>query len=64
MSLKSLFQRSKKFIREDVGASGIEYAIVAAMVAVIIIGFMGDIGESVGDIFETIKNELNAAETP
>lgn len=64
MSLKSLFLRGKKFLREEAGASGIEYAIVAAMVAVVIVGFMTPIGESVQEIFQTIQDELDPPETP
>jgi pilus assembly protein Flp/PilA len=46
----------RQFIKNEQAASGIEYAIVAAMVAVVIIGFMTDIGGSVKTIFTSIKN--------
>ncbi|BAP41820.1 Flp family type IVb pilin [Pseudomonas sp. LJDD11] len=46
------------FMKNREAASAIEYAIVAAMVAVVIVGFMGDIGTQVGNIFTSIKDGL------
>jgi len=52
----------RQFVKNEQAASGIEYAIVAAMVAVVIIGFMTDIGTSIKTIFTTLKTKL--ATTP
>jgi pilus assembly protein Flp/PilA len=52
----------RQFVKNEQAASGIEYAIVAAMVAVVIIGFMTDIGGSIKTIFTTLKTKL--ATTP
>lgn len=46
------------FMKNREAASAIEYAVVAAMVAVVIIGFMGDIGGAVTGIFNEIKDGL------
>ncbi|MCY1311075.1 Flp/Fap pilin component [compost metagenome] len=58
MSLKSLAKKFRKFLKEEEGASGIEYAIIAAMVAAVIVTFSGDIGTRVSDIFTTINDNL------
>lgn len=63
MFLTSLMQKIKTFAKDENGASGIEYAIIAAMVAVVIVGYMGDISVSVEDIFEKIKTGLSSAST-
>ncbi|MCU1741844.1 MULTISPECIES: Flp family type IVb pilin [Pseudomonas] len=43
------------FLQEKDGASGIEYAIVAAMVAVVIAAFIGPIGTRITAIFNAIE---------
>lgn len=49
------------FIRDEEGASAIEYALIAAMVAVVVVGFVPDIRNSVTNIFVTINNGLTTA---
>lgn len=46
------------FLREEEGASGIEYALIAAMVAVVIAGLMTDISAEIKTIFEDIGAAL------
>ncbi|NWL77514.1 Flp family type IVb pilin [Pseudomonas taiwanensis] len=64
MSLLSLAKKLRKFGKEEEGASGIEYAIVAAMVAVAIISFSPDIKKGVETTFTSIKNGMTTASTP
>jgi len=65
MSLIKFFVQAQvkvqAFLQDQEGASGIEYAIIAAMVAVIIIGFSGDIQDGISNIFTEIKKALPAA---
>lgn len=65
MSFAKLVQRVKSEIafykglaKDTEGASGIEYAIVAAMVAVVIAGFGTGIGDKLMVIFNGIKGNL------
>ncbi|MNN82355.1 Flp/Fap pilin component [compost metagenome] len=65
MSIAKLIQKVKSEVvfykglaKDTEGASGIEYAIVAAMVAVIIAGFSTDIGGKITTIFGSIKDGL------
>ncbi|MFF7062113.1 Flp family type IVb pilin [Pseudomonas sp. NPDC008258] len=46
------------FLHRKDGASGIEYAVIATMVAVVLAAFVGDISGSVKDTFDTIKDAL------
>jgi len=58
----SLFKKTKteivQFWQDKGGASGIEYAIVAAMVAVVIVAFISPISTLVKGIFTTIQASL------
>ncbi|MBJ2259792.1 Flp family type IVb pilin [Pseudomonas psychrophila] len=53
-----LARQTKLFAKRTEGASGIEYAIIAAMVAVVIAGFSSPVQIAVKDIFDTIKTGL------
>lgn len=53
----------KGLAKDTEGASGIEYAIVAAMVAVVIAGLSGGVGTSITTMFGTIKTALIPAGT-
>ena len=53
-----LARQAKLFAKRTEGASGIEYAIIAAMVAVVIAGFSSPIQIAVKAIFDTIKTGL------
>ncbi|WP_130931416.1 Flp family type IVb pilin [Pseudomonas sp. Sample_24] len=56
--VKSEFVFYKGLVKDTEGASGIEYAIVAAMVAVIIAGLSGGIGTEITTVFGKIKDAL------
>jgi pilus assembly protein Flp/PilA len=65
MSFSTLVQKVKSEIafyrglaRDTEGASGIEYAIIAAMVAVVLAGFTTDIKAAITTTFTTIKAAL------
>ncbi|HEY8355060.1 MAG TPA: Flp family type IVb pilin [Methylophilaceae bacterium] len=50
-----------RFIRDEEGASGIEYALIAAMVAIALVTFVTPVRESVVAIFEDIRDALQSA---
>ena len=54
-----LTRQAKLFLQRTEGASGIEYAIIAAMVAVVIAGLSPDVQTAVTGIFTKIKTGLN-----
>lgn len=47
-----------RFIRDEEGASGIEYALVAAMVAIVLVTFVDPINGAIKTIFEKIEEAL------
>lgn len=49
-----------QFLRDEEGASAIEYALVAAMVAVVLVAFVEDIQTAVKGIFGAIKSALDS----
>jgi len=55
---KSQVAHCKTLIKDTEGASGIEYAIVAAMVAVVIAGFTTNISAAITTAFTAIQNAL------
>lgn len=50
-----------RFIRDEEGASGIEYALVAAMVAIALVTFVEPINDAIVTIFDKIKEAIERA---
>ena len=47
-------------IKNDEGATAIEYGLIAALIAVAAIAAMSNIGEQLGTTFNNVSNELKA----
>lgn len=52
------FAHIESFLNDEEGASGIEYALIAAMVAVVIASFSGTIQTAIRTVFTNITNAL------
>ncbi|NBA95080.1 Flp family type IVb pilin [Pseudomonas sp. R5(2019)] len=61
---KKLIKKIKDFFYSKEGASGIEYAIVAAMVAVVIAGLSGEVGTAVKGIFDSLLEVIKSPVPP
>ena len=48
-----------KLIRNNEGATAIEYGLIAALIAVAAIAAMQNIGTKLGKTFNNVSNELN-----
>ena len=48
-----------KFIKNESGATAIEYGLIAALIAVVAIGAMTTIGQNLNTTFTTVGNSLN-----
>ncbi|MFL6778869.1 MAG: Flp family type IVb pilin [Sphingomicrobium sp.] len=48
-----------KLIRDEEGATAIEYGLIAALIAVAAIAAMGNIGNSLGSTFNEVSSELD-----
>ena len=56
--MASLKARFIEFLRDEEGASAIEYALLAAMVAIALVAFVPTINAAVTGIFQQIKDAL------
>ncbi|MDX1421905.1 MAG: Flp family type IVb pilin [Kiloniellales bacterium] len=52
------------FIRDEDGATAIEYGLIAALVSVAAIGALTAMGDSLSSMFETVSSALSSATTP
>ena len=50
-----------KLIRNEEGATAIEYGLIAALIAVAAIGAMGQVGDSLSATFGDVAGELDTA---
>ncbi|HEK1007597.1 TPA: Flp family type IVb pilin [Pseudomonas putida] len=58
MLLKKITLHCKNFLHRKDGASGIEYAVIAAMVAVVLATFVTPISTKITTMFTTISGIL------
>ncbi|WP_324742741.1 Flp family type IVb pilin [Tsuneonella sp. CC-YZS046] len=52
-----------KLIRDEAGATAIEYGLIAALIAVAAITAMGALGDSLSTTFTTVSTQLNENNT-
>ncbi len=52
-----------KMLRDEQGATAIEYGLIAALIAVAAISAMGTLGNELSTTFSTVSSELSAANT-
>lgn len=58
--MKSLFSR---FVKDESGATAIEYGLIAALVSVAAIVALTALGTELSDIFDTVKTTLESAQS-
>jgi len=51
----------KSMLRDEAGATAIEYGLIAALIAVAAITAMQSLGNSLDDTFTTVSDELDEA---
>ncbi|HYS64647.1 MAG TPA: Flp family type IVb pilin [Paraburkholderia sp.] len=57
-SLRIGAARIKRFVSDEQGVTAIEYGLIAALIAVVIIGAVKTVGEDLNSVFTTIGNDL------
>ncbi len=62
--MKWLTTKVRSFFREEDGVTAIEYGLIAALIAVVIIVAVATTGNSLNVIFTTVANYLTNAATP
>jgi pilus assembly protein Flp/PilA len=53
----------KNFINDESGVTAIEYALIAALIAVVIIAAVRTLGTKIAAIFTSVKGSLDGAVT-
>ena len=56
-----MFTLISRFMKEDSGATAIEYGLIAALVSVAAIGALTAMGNSLSTMFNTVSTALSAA---
>lgn len=57
--MKKLYAGIKRFVRDEEGVTAIEYALIAALIAVVIIAAVKLVGQGVNTTFNRIANEIS-----
>lgn len=63
MKVEKMKKWLSAFLKDEEGASGIEYALVAAMVAIALVAFVGPVRDAITGIFTSIQGALDGAST-
>ncbi len=50
-----------RFLKDESGATAIEYGLIAALVAVVLVTAMGALSKQIGATFTTISGQMAAA---
>lgn len=56
--MKQIYSHIAAFLKDEEGASAIEYALIAALIAVVIIASVRDIGTDLEGTFKKVSTEL------
>lgn len=56
--MKNLMNNMKRFAQNDEGVTAIEYGLIAALIAVFIIGSVTIVGSALSNIFTSISTAL------
>ena len=59
--MKAMWNNIQKFLRNEEGVTAIEYALIAALIAVVIIAAVTFVGNEVNETFTTVGDALNNA---
>ena len=59
--MNKLLQGMKSFIQEEEGVTAIEYALIAALIAIVIIGGATAVGLNINNLFLTVATALKNA---
>ena len=54
----ALMKFLKSFIQEEEGATAVEYAIMVALIAAVIVGAVALLGERTGALFTDVSNKV------
>ncbi|MFZ5453545.1 MAG: Flp family type IVb pilin [Thermodesulfobacteriota bacterium] len=58
--MQNLLTKVKNFIREEEGASAVEYGLLVALIAVVIIGAVTTLGTNLSSRFTTVATAIGS----
>jgi pilus assembly protein Flp/PilA len=53
-----------RFLKDESGATAIEYGLIAALIAVVLVASLGAVGDALSGAFTTISDEVSGATGP
>ncbi len=56
--MKNLLTKIKNFIREEEGASAVEYGLLVALIAAVIIGSVTLLGQNLSTMFQNVATSV------
>jgi pilus assembly protein Flp/PilA len=59
--MNKFMQIAKQFVRDEEGATAIEYGLLAALVSVVIIGAVTLLGTHLSETFQSVADSLTGA---
>jgi pilus assembly protein Flp/PilA len=59
----SMLKNIQKFLRDEEGASAVEYGLIVGLIAVVIVGVLTSTGTSLSTLFTKISDSLGTAAT-
>ncbi|MES2297149.1 MAG: Flp family type IVb pilin [Pseudomonadota bacterium] len=57
--MKAIASTVRRFVRDDDGVTAIEYGLIAALIGVIAVGAMSQVGTALISKFSAIANNIN-----
>ena len=59
-----MLTKFKRMVKDESGATAIEYGLIAALLSVAAVVALGEMGQSLSAMFGKVKSELDNAVTP
>jgi pilus assembly protein Flp/PilA len=59
-----LLMSIKRFVKDEEGVTAIEYGLIAALIAIVIVGAVTLVGTNLNNVFTTISNCLSGGACP
>ena len=59
--MNNLIKKFVNFLKDEEGATAVEYALMVALIAVVIIGAVTFLGDSVSNVFSNVGNQIDLA---
>lgn len=56
-----MLKKINNFLREDEGASAVEYGLIVGLIAVVIVGVLMSSGNNLNTLFTSIRDSLSTA---